>query len=106
AVKAEREIAGARVLLLGAGGAGRAIAVALADAGASRIGIVDIDTQRAGALVATINAAGTSCVAGIVAPQAAGHDIIVNATPVGMRQGDALPAEIGPLDPGTTVIDI
>ncbi len=39
-------------------------------------------------------------------PTAAGHDILVNATPIGMAPGDGLPAELGRLDPRLLVVDI
>jgi shikimate dehydrogenase len=36
----------------------------------------------------------------------AGHDIVVNATPLGMKPGDAMPVDPARLAPGTVVFDI
>ena len=32
--------------------------------------------------------------------------MLVNASPVGMRAGDGMPADVGPLDPGVLVGDV
>ena len=97
---------GAAVLLLGAGGAGRAIAISLARAGVARIGICDLDSARAAALAARVCAAYPRCDAAEVAPRAEGYGIVINATPVGMAPGDGLPAPLGKLDGVAAVIDI
>jgi shikimate dehydrogenase len=97
---------GAAVLLLGAGGAGRAIAISLARAGAARIGLCDLDSARATALAARVRAAYPHCTASEVAPRADGYGIVINATPVGMAPGDGLPAPLGPLERVAAVIDI
>jgi len=99
-------IEGKRVMLIGAGGAGSAVAVAVADAGASAITIFDVDTAKAKALAARVSAAypGRRVVAG--AADAKGHDIVINATPIGMAKGDGMPADLGPLDPALLVIDV
>ena len=76
--------AGANVLLLGAGGAARAVAFALRNAGASRIGIVNRTPARAQALMAELG------VDGDVQPEEA--DLLVNCTSVGMApNADASP---------------
>ncbi|WP_198019392.1 shikimate dehydrogenase [Paracoccus sp. J55] len=106
AVKAVRDPVGARVLLLGAGGAGRAIAVSFAQAGAAAITVADLDDGRAGSLVANLAAAFPGCVVRRGGPDAVGHDIVVNATPVGMNPDDGLPGEVGVFAPGMTVADI
>jgi shikimate dehydrogenase len=95
-----------RVLLLGAGGAGSAIAFALAAAGAATIGIVDRTARRSEALAARIRSAYGDCRVGAVAPDIAGYDLLINATPVGMAPDRAMPSFAGALHPGITVIDI
>ncbi|WP_298110858.1 hypothetical protein [Bradyrhizobium sp.] len=97
---------GAAVLLLGAGGAGRAIAVALAQAGVARLGIHDLDRTRAAGVAALARQAAPGCAATTAEPVARGYDVVINATPVGMRPGDGLPAPLGPLDDVAGVIDI
>ena len=98
-------IHGRRVLLFGAGGAGSAIAYELAKAGVAAIAIADPDVGRADALTQTLRDAFPSCdVAGSSNPM--GADMIVNASPVGMRMGDELPGDIGPLRADTLVGDV
>jgi len=83
-------IAGNRALLAGAGGAGGAIALELLNAGASAIAIHDTDACRRDDLIGRLNLLfpGRASV-GTASPD--GHDIIVNATPLGMRPEDPAP---------------
>jgi shikimate dehydrogenase len=99
--------AGKRVLLLGTGGAGRAIALSLARAGAGALTLCDHNPGKISRLAADIARFYPACT--VATPQtvaARGHDIIVNATPVGMAPGDSLPTPLGPLDPACVVFDI
>ena len=88
--------AGKKALLVGAGGAGSAIAHALVMAGVSTLAIYDEDAQRRTTLIERL-AALQRCpvVAGSSDPS--GYDIVLNATPVGMREGDPLPVQVGPI---------
>ena len=96
-------LAGKRVLLLGAGGAARAVAFALADAGA-RLVIANRDEGKARALAARVGADGRG--AEEVA-RASDHEIVVNATSVGMTDtGGASPIPEGALRKGQLVMDI
>ena len=99
-------VEGRRVMLIGAGGVGSAIAMALAEAGARAITVYDLEPTRATALAARVARAvtGVRIVAG--APTADGHDMIVNASPVGMAAADGLPAPLGRLDPTTVAVDV
>ena len=99
--------AGKRVLLLGTGGAGRAIALSLAQAGCSALTLFDRNPEKVSRLAADIAHFYPACaVATSPTVTAEGHDIIVNATPVGMAPGDGLPTPLGPLDPACVVFDI
>jgi shikimate dehydrogenase len=106
---AERQgerIRGRRVALFGAGGAGSAIACALADAGVQSIAVIDTDAPRAQMLVDKLRPAFARC-AFETASRVPDHcDMVVNASPVGMRAGDGLPGDIGRLAPGTLVGDV
>ncbi|HWT30080.1 MAG TPA: shikimate dehydrogenase [Propylenella sp.] len=87
------------VLLLGAGGAGKAVAHALADLGAERIDVFDVDSAKAAGLAAAIGSGARPLRASIVddLAQAAGRaDGIINASPVGMAKypGSPLPAQL------------
>ena len=99
-------VEGRRVMLIGAGGVGSAIAVALAEAGAAAITISDVVQTRAAALAERVARAFPNCRAVVSAAAAEGHDMIVNASPVGMAAGDGLPAPLGELDPRTLVFDV
>ena len=93
---------GARAVVVGAGGAGRAIAVALDDAGA-RVDVANRTESRAEAvagLLADGAAHGLDALAELVPPA----DLLVNATTVGM-EGDRSPVEAGHLHGGLTVMD-
>jgi shikimate dehydrogenase len=106
AVTARTPIRGARILLVGAGGAGRAIGLACAEAGAAAITVADLEPARSEWLVERIGAYYPSSQVRRGAAIAEGHDMLINATPVGMADGDGLPADIGALSSAMTVVDI
>ena len=93
------------VLLVGAGGAGRAIAFAVASAGARALTISDIDEHRAQDLADAV-AAETGCPTNIGAPDPRGCELIINATALGMNIHDAMPVDPDRLEAGSTVVDI
>lgn len=93
------------VLLVGAGGAGRAIAFAVAEAGARSLTIFDIDERRADELARSV-AAATGCATSFGAPDPRGHEIVINATALGMKPRDAMPVDPNRLEPGSIVVDI
>jgi shikimate dehydrogenase len=80
--------AGRRFLVVGAGGAARAVVLAVAAAGAREVVVAARRTDRAESCAALAGAAGRAG-----SPDEAGDvDVVVNATPIGM-------AEVAPLDP-------
>ncbi|MDE3175292.1 MAG: shikimate dehydrogenase [Pseudomonadota bacterium] len=96
--QAGRDPRGERALLVGAGGAGSAIALALLDAGVRELAIHDADAARRDALIGRLAKLGKApVVAGSADP--AGFTFIANATPAGMRPGDALPLDVARLAP-------
>lgn len=82
---------GRTVLLLGAGGAAKAVGHALATAGAGRIIVCARRLERAAALAAQLPGCGESIVLAQDAIQqaAAACDLLVNATPLGMAGSPA-----------------
>jgi shikimate dehydrogenase len=81
---------GARVLLVGAGGAGSAIAIALLQEGVRELVVHDVDDARIARLVELLAGMGRGKVtAGPPDPTAC--DMVCNATPMGMVEGDPLP---------------
>ncbi len=98
-----------RVLLLGAGGAGAAVAHALLDIGVDRLLVSDPDTGRARRLVerlAVRYGGGRAAIANDVAAIATLVDGIVNATPIGMVGRPGLPIEVAMLRQSMWVADI
>jgi shikimate dehydrogenase len=88
---------GRRALLVGAGGAGSAIAHALVDAGVAALALHDTDAARRDALAAGLRAYGP------VQPRVGsadpgGFDLVINASPMGMRVSDPLPVDVSRLD--------
>lgn len=89
---------GMRALLVGAGGAGSAIALALVEAGVSELAVHDSSAERRDALVHQLNGLGKGRArAGTADP--AGFDFVANATPAGMKDGDPLPVDVTRLAP-------
>ncbi|MDX1742301.1 MAG: shikimate dehydrogenase [Ruegeria sp.] len=99
-----------RVLLIGAGGAGVAVAHALADSGVSTLLIFDRDAERASALAHQVSktrpAATAVAVDSVEAAVRDGLNGVVNATPIGMEKspGCAFPPDL--LTPDYWVADI
>lgn len=98
--------AGLRVLLVGAGGTARAIAFALAAAGVASLRVANRTAERAERLVADLRAArpGDWATAGPADP--AGADLLVNATPLGMRVADPAPFSLDGSEGAAIVADV
>ncbi|HET9649488.1 MAG TPA: shikimate dehydrogenase [Microlunatus sp.] len=108
-VKAQHDhgatISGARVLLLGAGGAGSAIAIAMLDAGVRELIIHDPEKSRVDKLIDLLAEHGQGRVsAGPADPT--GCDLVCNATPLGMEPNDPLPIPAGLLTSTMFVGDV
>ena len=82
----------ARVLLVGAGGAGSAIAIALLEAGVGELVIHDADESRVAILLELLKDLGQGRVSA-GPPDPTGCDLVCNATPLGMEDGDPLPVD-------------
>jgi shikimate dehydrogenase len=92
--------------VIGAGGVGAAIAASLAFAGAASIALTDMQADAAHAVAERLarHFPGLDLRTGDDNPS--GRDIVVNATPLGMRAGDPLPIDVSRLRPGTMVGDV
>ena len=103
--------AGLRVVVLGAGGAARAVIVALAAEGAL-VTVVNRSPDaaaRAAALGAEAGGAAAEAAGGaaVGGPEAVRNaDVVVNATPLGMTEGDPLPIDPALLSDGQIVVDL
>ncbi len=101
-------VEGRRALVLGAGGVGSAISLALAQAGAERVAICDIDAARARALVERLSrAAGVRTRFETGRPEsAAAFDLLVNASPLGMGEDTRSPLDARQFLPSHTVAEV
>jgi shikimate dehydrogenase len=101
-----RAVAGTRALVVGAGGVGSAIAASLAAAGACVLGLFDIAPANADALALRLRAHYPRLDVRTGSSDPSGFDIVVNATPLGMQDGDALPLDVARIAPGTFVGEV
>jgi shikimate dehydrogenase len=99
-------LAGKRALVVGSGGVGSAIAASLAAAGVAAISLYDPNTAASQALADRIREHYTQIEVRTGDQDPAGHDIVVNATPLGMREGDPLPMDVDRIAPTTFVGEV
>jgi shikimate dehydrogenase len=103
-------IAGRRVLILGAGGVAASIAFAFAGEGAKEMHIVNRSAARGRQLSGKLRRAKEEIRVqayplGALSEAASRADIVVNATSLGMKEGDPLPIPVKYLDEGRAVCD-
>ncbi len=96
---------GKSALQVGAGGAGSAVGLALCAEGVRTLALCDIDTAKRDRLIARLTALGYEVTAAETADPS-GFDLVVNATPAGMRRDDPMPVDISRLDSRMFVADI
>ncbi|WP_293999965.1 shikimate dehydrogenase family protein [Sphaerotilus sp.] len=97
---------GKRVLVVGSGGVGCAIAASLAAAGIGAITLFDRYAESAEALGDRLRQHYPALEVTTGSNDPAGHDVVVNATPMGMNEGDPLPLDIDRLSPDTFVGEV
>jgi shikimate dehydrogenase len=88
---AGHDIAGRSCLLVGAGGAASAIAVALATHGCGALTIANRTTAKAASLCARVRDACPRARVSVGDGSESAYDVVINATSLGMRPDDALP---------------
>jgi shikimate dehydrogenase len=96
---------GRSALVVGAGGAGAAIAASLIDAGLRHLALHDLG-ERAARLASRLAAHAASTRVTSASADPAGFDLVVNATPLGLKPGAPLPFDVERLDAQATVVDI
>jgi len=89
-----KKVAGIRAIVSGAGGVGSAIAASLAAAGVAELMLYDRDAKAADALRGRLVEHYPKLVVRTGSSDPAGFDLVVNATPLGMRPGDPLPFDV------------
>jgi shikimate dehydrogenase len=101
-----RVVRGTRALVCGAGGVGSAIAASLAGAGASALALYDRDPAAAEALRDRLLAHYPKLVVKTGSNDPSGFDLIVNATPLGMKDDDPLPFDMSRVSSSTFVGEV
>ena len=99
-------IAGRRVLIVGAGGAGVAIAAALAQRGVGSLALYDSAPGRAGQVAHRLQRDFGAEAVALAEPCPAGCHLVVQATPQGLHDSDPLPLDVAALDAKAAVVDI
>ena len=108
-LKADADVSpeGSRVVLLGGGGAARAVAWGLAAAGAVDVAVINRTPAKAQAAAAIANAAGRAASGRVgTIDDIAAADIVVNATSVGMGADSSVPCDPDLLRPGQVAVDL
>jgi shikimate dehydrogenase len=100
------KLTGQRVLVVGTGGVGCAIAASLAGAGIAAISLFDVNTAACEALAQRLQTNYPHIEVRTGSHDPAGHDLVVNATPMGMNEGDPLPMDVSRLSPDTFVGEV
>ena len=97
---------GTRVLVSGTGGVGSAIAASIAAAGAAELMLFDMSDASAQALAARLREHYPQMKVATGSKDPAGFDIVVNATPLGMKDTDPLPFDVDRIAPETFVGEV
>ena len=87
-------IEGARALVVGCGGVGSAIAASLANSGIGLLSLFDVREDAAAQLARRLAGHYPAVRIATAANDPAGHDLVVNATPVGMNDADPMPMDV------------
>jgi shikimate dehydrogenase len=97
---------GRKVLVVGNGGVGSPIAASLAAAGVASMSLFDPHAPASEGLAERLRAAYPDLEVSTGSKDPAGHDLVVNATPLGMNDDDPLPMDVDRIDPGTFVGEV
>ena len=100
------KLEGARVLVVGCGGVGSAIAASLAAACVAWLGLFDARPESAQGLKERLTTHYPRLEVTTGSNDPAGYDLVVNATPMGMNDGDPLPVDVERIAPDTFVGEV
>ena len=100
------DLIGKRVLVVGSGGVGSAIAASLAAEQISGIGVFDSNTLAAENLAIRLKENYPQIEVRSDSKDPQGYDLVVNATPMGMSEGDPLPMDVSRIAPSTFVGEV
>ena len=99
-------IDGRRVLVVGSGGVGSAIAASAAAAGASQIALYDVSSESMELLAERLRRNYPHLTVSLGSNDPAGFDVVVNATPLGTHVGDPMPLDTSRLSPTSFVGEV
>jgi shikimate dehydrogenase len=97
---------GKKVLVVGNGGVGSPIAASLAAAGVGAMSLFDPNAAASEGLAERLREAYPDLHVATGSKDPAGHDLVVNATPLGMNDDDPLPMDVDRIAPGTFVGEV
>jgi shikimate dehydrogenase len=97
---------GASALVVGNGGVGSSIAASLAAAGVQKMDLFDVDEASSIALARRLSEHYPDLKVRVGSKDPAGFDLVVNATPMGMNEGDEMPMDVARIDPRTFVGEV
>jgi shikimate dehydrogenase len=100
------DLTGKRVLVVGTGGVGSAIAASLAAEKIKAISLFDVNTTSCEGLAQRLQQEYPSIEVQTGSNDPEGHDLVVNATPMGMNEGDPLPMDVLRIAPETFVGEV
>ena len=100
------DVNGKRVLVVGTGGVGCAIAASLAGAGIAAISLFDVNSESCEGLAHRLKTNYPQIEVRTGSNDPSGHDLVVNATPMGMNEGDPLPLDVSRLSAQTFVGEV
>jgi shikimate dehydrogenase len=97
---------GRKLLVVGSGGVGSAIAASAAAAGAAEIALYDVDAAAMRGLGDRLRQHYPRLEVSLGSNDPSGFDIVVNATPLGTYPGDPMPLDVSRLMPGAFVAEV
>jgi len=101
-----RRLAGTQVLVVGSGGVGSAIAASLAAAGVAAIGLYDSSDAASEELAGRLRQYYPQLDVRTGSRDPAPYDVVVNATPLGMKDDDPMPIDVTRIKPATFVGEV
>jgi shikimate dehydrogenase len=101
-----RSLKGKKVLVVGSGGVGSAIAASTAAAGAAEIALYDNSQVAMEALAGRLEQNYPTLKVATGSNDPDGFDVVINATPLGMKSDDPLPVDVSRLSPSTYVGEV
>ena len=105
-LKKGRKLTGVKALVSGCGGVGSAIAASLAKAGVAKLGLHDAFPRSMNELSERLKSHYPKLEVAVGSADPAGYDVVVNATPLGMKKDDPLPFDVDRISPATFVGEV